>query len=121
MTVRYALGFVVAAGVVAFYFDKVVGKGLLIGGLAGVLAFWIMAYRVEKLATQPLDRVQSELFKGMLIRMVIYALSLGRAFYLDTESMHGLIAAALGLFITHLVMIVLGITGLDLRNNGKTD
>jgi len=121
MTVKYSLAFLAVAGAVAFYFDRIVAQGLLLGGLAGVVAFWIMALRVEKLAQQPANRVQSEIFKGMAIRMAIYALSLGRAYYLDTETMHGLLAAVLGLFVTHLVMIILGITGLDLRKNGNTD
>lgn len=121
MTVKYSLAFLAVAGAIAFYFNAIVAQGLLLGGLAGVVAFWIMALRVEKLAQQPANRVQSEIFKGMAIRMLIYALSLGRAYYLDTESMYGLLAAVLGLFVTHLVMIILGITGLDLRKHGKTD
>jgi hypothetical protein len=37
------------------------------------------------------------------------------SFNLDRDSYHGLIAAAIGLFIVRIVLVVLGITGLDLK------
>lgn len=121
MTVRYSLVAVLLIAGIALYFDRIVAQGVALGGLAGVLAFWVTALRVRRLATLPANRVQSEMFTGMAIRMVIYALSLVRAYYLDPESRHALFAAALGLLVTHLVMVILGLTGLDLRKDGKTD
>jgi hypothetical protein len=115
MAVQLALTLSVAAGGVAFLFDKTVALGLLMGGVAGVVAFWIVAVRLERPATGPKRGVYSPAVRWSLIRLVIYAVTLWRAYLLDRETMRGLFAAAAGLFIIRLVVVFLGLTGLDLE------
>jgi len=115
MAVQLALALTVAGGGVAFLFDKTVALGLLMGGVAGVVAFWIVAVWTEKLATAAKPGVYLRAVRWSLIRLVIYALTLWRAYLLDPETMRGLFAAAAGLFIIRLVVVFLGLTGLDLK------
>jgi len=115
MAVRLSLMLVMAAAAVAFVFDRVVAHGLLLGGVAGVLAFWIVAVRLEKLASQSGNRVYT--FSAWLsaVQLALYALALGRAYWLDRETLRGFVAAAVGLFIIRVVVVLLGLTGLDLK------
>jgi len=115
MAVQLALTLTVAAGGVAFLFDKTVALGLLMGGVAGVVAFWIVAVWTEKLATRSKRGVYFLTVRWSLIRLGIYAVTLWRAYLLDRETMRGLFAAAVGLFIIRLVVVFLGLTGLDLK------
>lgn len=115
MAVQLALTLTVAVGGVAFLFDKTVALGLLMGGVAGVVAFWIVAVRVERLAARPKRGVYSRTVRWSLIRLAIYAVTLWRAYLLDSETMRGLFAAVAGLFIIRLVVAFLGLTGLDLK------
>ena len=95
---------------------RTIGLGLAMGGLGGTLAFWLLALRAEKLATLPPDKVQSWALQYTFFRLLIYALVLYRAYSLDPEFMHGLFAAAGGLFIVRLAIIFLAFTGLDLKD-----
>lgn len=115
MAVQLALTLTVAAAGVAFLFDKTVALGLLMGGVAGVVAFWIVAVRVERLATGPKRGVYLPAARWSFIRLVIYAVTLWRAYVLDRETMRGLFAGAVGLLIIRLVVVFLGLTGLDLK------
>ena len=115
MAVRSALALTVAAGGVAFLFDKRVALGLLMGGVAGVVAFWIVAVWAEKVAMASKRGVYFHAVRWSLIRLIIYAVTLWRAYVIDRETMRGLFAAAAGLFIIRLVVIFLGLTGLDLK------
>lgn len=118
MTVKASLILVGLAGGAAYFFDAVVGQGFLLGGLAGVLAFWMMARSVEKFASIPKHKLQSYAFRLTLVRMVIYALVLYRAYTLDRESLYGLLAAVAGLLTTRVVVIFLAFTGRDLKQDG---
>ena len=118
LTVKASLVLVALAAGAAFFFDRVVAQGFLLGGLAGVLAFWMLARSVEKFASIPKQKLQSYSFRLTLVRMVIYALVLYRAYSLDRESMHGLLAAVAGLLITRFVIIILAFTGHDLKQRG---
>ena len=115
MAVQLALTLTVAAGGVAFLFDKTVALGLLMGGVAGVVAFWIVAVWAEKLATASKRGVYLHTVRWSLIPLILYAVALWRAYLLDPETMRGLFAAAAGLFIVRLVVVFLGLTGLDLK------
>ena len=115
VTVLTTLVLSAAAG----YFGYAAAMGVLMGGLAGALAFWILAWRVSKVATEGLAKVSSTAFRWMLFRMALYALVLYRAHVLDPDSHTGLLGAALGLLIVHAVMAILGVTGLDLKQEEK--
>jgi len=115
VAVRLSTVITLVTGGVAFVFDKVVAHALLLGGLGGVLGFWIVAIQVEKLATRPADTVHSRSIKWTFLQYAIYAAVLGRAFTLDRSSVKGMIAGVAGLFIIQLVVAFLGLTGLDRR------
>lgn len=115
MTVKLSLILIVLAAGSALVFDWIVAQGFLLGGLAGVIAFWILARTVEKFASIPKEKLQSYSFRLTLVRLVIYALVLYRAYTLDEETWHGLLAAVAGLLITRVVIIFLAITGHDLK------
>ena len=115
MAVRLALLLTLLAGAVALAFDVRVTKGILLGGLGGVLAFWITAVGVEKLATLPPGKVKFSVYKWTVIRLIIYAAVLVRAYTIDAGSMHALWGAVGGIFVIRIVVLFLGLTGLDLK------
>jgi len=115
MTVRIALILTALGGFVAYSFDPAFGKGILIGGIGGVLAFWVTARSVEKLATMPPNKVKLGAFRWTGAQLVIYALVLWRAHTWDPEHRHGFWGAVVGILIVRVVVVVLGFTGLDLK------
>ena len=116
MAVRLSLllSFLIAA-VTYFTFDRIIAQGLLIGGIAGTLTFWILAFRVQKLASAASDQVKLTSWISSALRYSIYAAALTRAYYLDTETYHAFISAAIGLLIIHVVLVFLAFTGIDMR------
>lgn len=119
MTVRLALVMTALLTAAGLIFDRTLGLGVLLGGLAGVVAFWITAWQVAKVAADNPQVVQLSAFRWTAVRMAIYAIILYRAYMLDTESGYGLIGAAGGLFVVKLAMFILGLTGLDLTRQEK--
>lgn len=119
MAVRIALMLTMAAAVVAYAFDPVYTHGVLLGGIAGVLVFWVTARQLEKLAGRPEGKVYSLPAWWSVVRLAVYGLVLTRAYMLDQESMRALWSALAGLFIIRLVLIFLGFTGFDLKQEGK--
>ena len=115
MTVRISLLLTLVAGLATAAFSVAVAKGLLAGGITGVLAFWIMAIRIEKLAMIRSDKVTWTKLPGALLGLVLYAVTLGWAYSLDPDSLKGLVAAFGGLMIVRFVQAGLGLTGLDLK------
>lgn len=111
-TVGGALGLTAALAALAWAWSPPVAQGLLLGGGAGTVTFWMLARRFELLATTRPGALQSATFRWGFARMVIYAAALGAAFPLDPDH-HAFIAAALGLFIVRVVAVFLGVTGLD--------
>ena len=109
----------VAGGVAWAVFGQAPGQGLLIGGLAGALVFWFQARAVERVAKDRSGSVHSRLSAWSVIRIVVYAIVLTRAYFLDPEGFTGLIGAVIGLFIIVLAVVILGATGLDLRPPNK--
>jgi hypothetical protein len=119
MAVRGAIFLTLVVAIIAYPFDEVVAKSLVGGGLTGILAFWIEALRTEKLAKLGADKVKSFAYRWAFVRMVLYAVALVWAHTLDRDSTRGLLSACVGLFIIRLVIIILGITGLDLSKERK--
>jgi uncharacterized membrane protein len=83
------------------------------GGVAGTLAFWLTAMRLERVANSGQGKLKWPTVRLSVFSIVIYAVTLWRANALDPTGVTGLLAAAGGLFIVRLVVIVLGITGWD--------
>jgi len=110
--VRYTLLAAVACAAASWPFNPVVSKGVLMGGLAGVIGFWITARNVGFLASPGADKLQSYAFKWTVVRLFFYALAVYKAYTLDREQYYGLIAAVLGIFLVQVVMITYAFTRL---------
>jgi hypothetical protein len=121
MAVKLALMLAVAGAAIAFPFSSDVAQGLLLGGLAGTLSFWIVAYKTEQLASKADDGVPFApfSFRFTLLRFGIYTATLVRAYYIDREQMDAFIAAACGLFIIRAVLVFLAFSELDLKQGQK--
>ena len=115
LAVRYSLLVVGVAALIAYRFNPVIAQGILLGGLGGVLGFWMMARRIEKFATIPASQVKLEVYKGTFFRLILYALVLWKAYTLDPETMVGFLSAAGGILVIRVVTVVLGVTSIDLR------
>jgi hypothetical protein len=115
MTVRISLLLTLVGGAAAAAFSATVAKGLLAGSITGILAFWIMAIRIEKLAMIRGDKVTWMKLPGAFLGLGLYAATLAWAYSLDPHSLRGLIAAFGGLMIVRFVQAGLGLTGLDLK------
>lgn len=116
ITVRLSLMATGLLALLGYAYDPVVGLGVLMGGIGGVLAFWIPAASLEKVATSTPKRVQSSVYRWTAARWFIYGLVLYKAYTLDQDNLpRGLAGAVCGLFIVPGVCCVLGLTGLDLR------
>lgn len=121
MSVKLGLAAAVVSSAILYYFNPIAARGLLLGGVAGTLVFWIVAYRAEKLASADGDQLQFPgfSFRYALLRFSVYILALGRAYYIDPERYHAFIAAAIGLFIIRFVLVFLAFTEMDLKEEQK--
>ena len=117
--VRYTLLLTAVCAGVAWPFNPVVSKGLLLGGLAGAVGFWVNAFVVRKLAQPEGNRLTYVAFKWTIVRLFFYALAIYKAYTLDREHNYGLIAAVLGIFLVQLVMITIAFTGADQAGTGE--
>jgi hypothetical protein len=113
-SVRYGLaGTAVLAAAGYFISGRFAAQGVLLGGLGGVLGFWIMASRLEKLATVNPQKVHFAALTWTSFRFLLYGAVLARAYFLDREHLRGLIGAVVGLLVIRFVMIGVGITNID--------
>jgi hypothetical protein len=115
MAVRLGLLLTAVAAFCGYAWDPALGKGLLGGGIAGVLAFWILARHTEKLAKLPREKIHSLTYSWTAVRLLFYGIVLAWGYRLDPDSLHGLLGATAGLFLIRGVVVFLGVTGLDLK------
>ena len=101
------LSIVAAAG--ACVLSPALGKGLLCGGIASVLAFWLLLRQTERLAAAPREKAHAAVYTWTLLRLLLYGAVLSAGYRLDPESLHGLLGAGIGLFVTQGVVLVLGL------------
>jgi hypothetical protein len=99
----------VAAAAGACVFSPALGQGLLCGGIASVLAFWLLLRQTERLAGAPNAKAHAAIYVWTPLRLLLYGAVLIAGYRLDPESLHGLLGAAIGLFITQGVVLVLGL------------
>lgn len=114
MAVRLGLGLTLIATIGAYWWAPVAGKAVLGGGIAGVLAFWITARRMEKLAEDAQSTIYSVSVKWAVARLALYVVTLYWGYRLDPQGYVGLFAAGAGLLLIRVAVILLGLTGLDL-------
>ncbi|MCC6145786.1 MAG: ATP synthase subunit I [Candidatus Hydrogenedentes bacterium] len=121
MAVKISLLLSIVSAAIAFPFNSDVAQGILMGGLAGTLAFWIIAYKTEQLASKAEEGVPFSPFslRFTLLRFGIYTATLVKAFYVDQVHMDAFIAAACGLFIIRVVLVFIAFTELDLKQEQK--
>ncbi len=121
MVVQISMALTMILALVAYRYSAVVSKGLLAGGIGGILAFWLMAVNIEKLAGLQGKQVKAFAYKWTMVRVGIYGAVLVWGYRLDPDSMHGFLAAAGGILLVRFVLILLGLTGWDLRGERGTD
>ncbi len=85
----------------------------MLGGIAGILGFWIIAIRLEKLANKTPSKVQFAALTWSAYRFALYGAVLYRAYTLDRVEWHGLIGALVGIMMIRFVLVFLGVTGFD--------
>ena len=113
--VRISLALTLITAIVLYpLFGHVASVGLLLGGVAGTVVFWITARQLEKLAIQFGNAVYSVPVKWRILGLAVYAAALIRGYTMDKENLVGLFSVAAGLFMIRVAMVILGITGLDL-------
>jgi len=117
--VRIAVAATVVGALALLALSRAAAQGFAMGGLAGIITHWLMARQLERLATRQSAGLQSAVLGVSFVRLAIYGVVLARAHYIDPETHHGLLAAAAGVFVMTAVLIVLGITGLDLKKRGE--
>lgn len=121
LSVRFGLLATMALAAGAYgLFSADAAQGVLLGGLAGVLGFWIIAIRLEKLATMTPQKVHFAALTWTSFRFLLYGAVLLRAYFLDREQYHGIIGAVVGILVIRFVMIAIGITNADRPAGNKT-
>jgi hypothetical protein len=90
-------------------------QGVLLGGIAGILGFWIMASRLEKLAIMNPQKVQFAALTLTSVRFLLYGAVFYKAFTLDQDSYHGLLGALVGFLAVRYTLVFVGVTGKDLK------
>jgi hypothetical protein len=111
--VRFTLILTIAATAGAWIWSAVMAKGVLMGGIAGTIGFWITGNNVQKLASPDAANIQYLAVKWTLVRLLFYALAIYKGHTLDREHHYGLIAAVIGIFFVQIVMIIIAFTGLN--------
>jgi hypothetical protein len=119
VAVRIALMITMLAAALAFAFGRVPALALAMGGIAGTLVFWVQAVKLEKLAQRQGARVYSVPVPWRMLEVVVYVLVLGRAWFMAPGSLRGIVPAAAGIFIIRGVVMMLGLTGFDLKQQEK--
>ena len=123
--IRLSAALTIVLALVASLFDFTIAEGLAIGGLAGSIGFLLMTRSFE-VANVSEDGVKSDTRKwrdaprrrqgaSVAARLILYAIALYFAYNLDTVHVRGFLAAAAGLFIVRLAVMVVGVAGWDLK------
>ncbi len=113
--VRVSLVLTAVAALIAYPYSAVACQGILLGGIGGLLGFWLMARRVESFASITPSRVKFSVYTGTITRLSLYALVLGMAYTLDRDGMVGFLSAVAGIFAIRFVVLVLGVASFKFR------
>lgn len=97
------LAFICAAA--AWPFDPNASKGVLLGGFAGVVGFWVTARNMQVLTAPGAEKLELYAFKWALVRLGGYGAAISLAWSLDREAYRGMIGAVLGILLVQVVMI----------------
>jgi len=110
--VGIALGMTTLCVACSFFVDRTLAYGLLMGGLAGTLGFWLAVRQAGQMA-MPGGRLR--LGPWFALRLLIYGLVLYQGYQLDPVHWYGFAGAAFGLLIARVAVSIVAITGWDLK------
>ena len=102
---RYTLLLSLACAAGAWPLDPNIARGVLLGGFAGTLGFWITARIVGVLTTPGGEGLEAYAVKWSLVRLLCYGAAISFAYTLDRAHYHGLIAAVFGILLVQVVMV----------------
>ncbi len=105
-TVLFSLLLMGMGAAVALCWGRAAAEGVLLGGMGGIIPFWFLSFRMEKLARAGRDALRTLRPPWTLARLCVYAMALVWALRLDRTSLRGLYGALAGLFIVQMVQIV---------------
>lgn len=94
---------------ICWQWSAAIGKGVLIGGFASALGFWMMARNASTLTSIPKEEIPFRVYRWTFARMVLYAVVLLFAYQADPDGRSALLGAAGGLFIARVVMLAVGV------------
>lgn len=120
LVVRLTLILTFALAAASWFYDPRTAQGVLLGGIAGTLGFWIIAVRLEKVVRMKPEKVQFAALTWSAYRYALYGAVLYKTFTLDKNTYHGLIGGLIGIMIIRLVLVIVGTTGLDQRGLKNT-
>jgi hypothetical protein len=115
MAVRFSLIVVCILTLAAYFYDPIMAQGVLLGGIGGILGFWIIAVRLEKVAQMNPGKVKYAALTWSGMRYALYGAVLYKAFTLDRETYHGLVGALIGIMVIRFMLVFIGAFGLDLK------
>lgn len=125
---RWVAGLGVAAlalcGAGTAWFDVVAAAGLVLGGSTGLVGFWLLAARVERLRGRAPARPGRFWFAWTAVRLALYAAALLSALWLDPQRLYALIAAAIGLVLIQPVQVAAALLSLEsgiVKQDGDAD
>lgn len=98
--------------------SPVFASGMVLGTASGALGLWLMQRRLETIGSIPPDRLQRTIYEWMGVRVVIYAIAFGVAYFLDRAHTYGLVGAVAGMLLFRGVFI--GATLLYHRRRGAS-
>lgn len=103
---------IAVTSIIAYVFSAAVAKGLLLIGVTNLLLFW--GYTRTLLVANPAaDGLKSHASKWGVIRFAAYAVAAYTAYKADPLHLGGLFGAVAALLLIRIVMMVVGITGID--------
>ena len=90
-------------------FGPIPARGIVLGGIAGILGFWIIAVRLQRLLPAPPEKVKFFVLTMSAYRFAMYGAALGVAFMLDRDKGTGLAGAVAGILIIRFVLVAYGV------------
>jgi len=118
MTLLFSLALTLVVSGGGYVYSAPLGKGLLLGGVAGMLVFCLHARAMRRLADAPAKGVLSAPSAWTWMGWAVYAAVLIKAHGADPDRLHAFWGAAGGLMFVRIAAVFLGVTGLDLRAEG---
>lgn len=115
---KLAVPALVALAFAASVFDKNLAKGVLLGGICACAVFALWVRLAEGIISGNRASKYAMVFWSF-IRLTLYALVLGKAYYYDPVHWRGFMGAVAGLSVLYVVVAIIGYTGSDLKRGSE--